>query len=282
VSGELEPHPFAEAFPMLPDDELAELADDIRANGLRHPIVLYQDRILDGRNRYAACQRHRVAPEFVKFDGDDKAALALVLSDNYHRRNVTKSQRAMAYVAAESVLTSKDKRGESHPTEAARAVGVGTSLIERARYVARHAPGLVSEVTAGHVTVSDAHQKAQAAERLAREQANTEAELQADTPDLYAEYAAGQIDLKEARQRHGARKSAAQSCAHFIVKAVTSLRDLHSSLDVDQDQLADAVRLNLLPTKDWPDLTAVALHVADQLASLDERLTRLTKEDTRV
>lgn len=266
-------HPFAEAFPMLPDDELAELADDIKTNGLRHPVVLYRDQILDGRNRLAACTLAGVEPEFVTFDGTDEEARALVRSENWARRSITKSQRAMAYV----LLEFKQDR-----IAAAGNAGVGRQLIERARYVTRYAPNLVPAVRSGRTTLNDAHGQAQAAERLAREQANTEAELLRDTPDLYAEYAAGQVDLREAKQRHGARKSGAQSCAHFIVKAITSLRDLHTALDVDQGQLADAVRMGELPPRNWPDLTAVALHVADQLASLDERLTRLTKEDTRV
>ena len=48
-------HPYADKFPMLPEPELAELAESIRANGLRNPIVLTPDGlILDGRNRAAA------------------------------------------------------------------------------------------------------------------------------------------------------------------------------------------------------------------------------------
>ena len=47
-------HPYADKFPMLPEPELAELAESIRANGLRNPIVLTPDGlILDGRNRAA-------------------------------------------------------------------------------------------------------------------------------------------------------------------------------------------------------------------------------------
>ena len=49
-------HPACTIFPPLPADELRELADDIAANGLRNPIVLFQGKILDGRNRYVSCE----------------------------------------------------------------------------------------------------------------------------------------------------------------------------------------------------------------------------------
>lgn len=49
-------HPAAAIFPILTGDALAELADDIRANGLRQPIVTFEGQVLDGRNRLAACR----------------------------------------------------------------------------------------------------------------------------------------------------------------------------------------------------------------------------------
>jgi len=36
----LPPHPPADVFPMLVEDELAELAEDIKASGLQHPLVI--------------------------------------------------------------------------------------------------------------------------------------------------------------------------------------------------------------------------------------------------
>ena len=50
-------HPLAAVFPMMTDDELQDLADDIREHGLLHPIVLDADGVLiDGRNRLRACE----------------------------------------------------------------------------------------------------------------------------------------------------------------------------------------------------------------------------------
>lgn len=63
-------HPAADLFPMLPEAELRELGEDIRANGLKQEIVLWKDPdvdtstmtvaervasmyLLDGRNRLA-------------------------------------------------------------------------------------------------------------------------------------------------------------------------------------------------------------------------------------
>jgi ParB-like chromosome segregation protein Spo0J len=48
----MEFHPIANVWPMLDDDALKALADDIRANGQSVPIVTYEGKILDGRNRY--------------------------------------------------------------------------------------------------------------------------------------------------------------------------------------------------------------------------------------
>jgi ParB-like chromosome segregation protein Spo0J len=49
-------HPAADLFPFMSDDELAELAVDIRAHGLLEPIVLLDGLVLDGRNRLRACE----------------------------------------------------------------------------------------------------------------------------------------------------------------------------------------------------------------------------------
>jgi ParB-like chromosome segregation protein Spo0J len=94
-------HPFADAFPMMGGEELAELVADIRDNGLRVPIE-YIGRhdeliIVDGRNRLKACFIAGVRPDFGRCHcvDSDEQLLSYIWSKNVRRRQLTASQRAI-------------------------------------------------------------------------------------------------------------------------------------------------------------------------------------------
>lgn len=93
-------HPAAELFPMMGDGELQQLADDIRANGQKQPIVMLKGKILDGRNRFIACVMACKKPWVVQWQGDG-SPIAFVISANLHRRHLTAAQKAA--VAAEAL-----------------------------------------------------------------------------------------------------------------------------------------------------------------------------------
>jgi ParB-like chromosome segregation protein Spo0J len=106
-------------YPMLNDDELEKLGADIKQNGLRHRIVLWQPHgdsrtfVLDGRNRLEAMERaglelneiylDRIAP-----DGPVDPA-SLVIGLNVHRRHLTKEQQAVLIVRTLDAATSTDR-----------------------------------------------------------------------------------------------------------------------------------------------------------------------------
>ncbi|NDB70204.1 MAG: plasmid replication/partition related protein, partial [Methylocystaceae bacterium] len=56
MSDEYEFHPIADLFPLIEGEEFEALCADIKKNGLRQNIMIYQGKILDGRNRYRACK----------------------------------------------------------------------------------------------------------------------------------------------------------------------------------------------------------------------------------
>jgi ParB-like chromosome segregation protein Spo0J len=68
MSNILRPHPLAALFPELPPEELAELARDVKERGQLEPIILHKGLILDGRNRYRACQIAGVKPQTEEFN----------------------------------------------------------------------------------------------------------------------------------------------------------------------------------------------------------------------
>ena len=90
----MEFHDLAAAFPLFDGPAFEELCSDIQANGLKVPIVLFEGKILDGRNRYNACMKTGVAPKFDTYDGLDPLGCSYSL--NAVRRHLTADQKRQA------------------------------------------------------------------------------------------------------------------------------------------------------------------------------------------
>jgi hypothetical protein len=86
-------HPLSEIFPLMAKHEYDALKADIDKNGLQCPILLYQGKILDGRNRYNACLDTGTEPKFDHYKGRNPEAY--VLSVNINRRQLTKAQASL-------------------------------------------------------------------------------------------------------------------------------------------------------------------------------------------
>jgi ParB-like chromosome segregation protein Spo0J len=141
-------HPAADVFPMMSDEELAALGEDIKKNGLKHAILGLKDsgEVIDGRNRLEAMERAGIYqdPQLVypMDDGDDP--VSFVISLNIHRRHLTKAQQADLVVAAikagekpvQVEPVSKGGRGKKNPVKdkalaAAKDHGISESTIKR-------------------------------------------------------------------------------------------------------------------------------------------------------
>lgn len=135
--GDLQFHPLANIFPLMEDDDLLELAGSIRDSGLREPVIIYEGAILDGRNRYRACELADVNPTLTQFTGDDAAKF--VIDKNLRRRHLTPSQRGM--IAAKlSTLKDGQKQQDKEATgipipQAAAMLGVNKDTVSNAKIV---------------------------------------------------------------------------------------------------------------------------------------------------
>lgn len=161
-------HPLASIFPMMAENELKELAEDIKQNGLRAKICLYEDKILDGRNRFKACRIAGVEPKFFDFNGNGDP-VAYVVSANLHRRHLNESQRGL--VAAKLAEMEKGRpKGASQKefkgplpklserisqAKAAEQLNVSERTVRTAKQVLKEAPKEeIEKVERGEKTVN--------------------------------------------------------------------------------------------------------------------------------
>src|SRR2546429_4853104 len=75
-------HPIANLFPLMEGEEFTALVEDIRKHRLQYGIVIYQGKILDGRNRYRACREIGIEPASTEFEGTEAEARDYVISAN--------------------------------------------------------------------------------------------------------------------------------------------------------------------------------------------------------
>jgi N6-adenosine-specific RNA methylase IME4 len=149
-------HPLANIFPLVEGPEFADLVADIREHGLHEPIVMFEDRVLDGRNRLRACEAAGIEPVFTVYTGDDP--VAFVVSLNLRRRHLDESQRAMVAAKLATLRAGDNQHSEGLPIgRSSELLNVGERSVARAREVHEHGtPELVHAVERGAVSVSAA------------------------------------------------------------------------------------------------------------------------------
>ena len=83
-------------FPEMSKEHFNNLKNDIIVNGYdkTFPVYIYEDKIIDGWNRYKACKELNIEPNFKEFKGDKKEAVVFILRTN-NRRDLTPYQRSI-------------------------------------------------------------------------------------------------------------------------------------------------------------------------------------------
>ena len=179
----MEFHDVANLFPLIEGQEFNDLVEDICINGLQQTIWTYQGKIVDGRNRYRACNKAGVAPRFQEWHGQG-SLVKFVISLNVKRRHLTSSQLAViALDVLEKLeeeakerqrLAGGDKKSESAkslPQNSGEAIGSGSESVKEAakllntnhdyvsaakKVAAAQIPSLLEHVKDGTLSVMDA------------------------------------------------------------------------------------------------------------------------------
>jgi AraC-like DNA-binding protein len=133
-------HPAADVFPMMSDEELTALGEDIKKNGQMIPVLLWNgDRsgpvLIDGRNRLEAMERIGIADDARVVETlHCKDPVTHIITLNIRRRHLTKQQQTELIIAAVMAAkppqveeVSKGGRGKVNETKT-KAVAIAADL----------------------------------------------------------------------------------------------------------------------------------------------------------
>lgn len=169
-------HKFAMLYPEATVEESRLLTNHIKRCGLQNPITVLDGEILDGRNRFKACQTAGVTPDFIPYEGkvDDTSILLWVIGQNSHRRHLSTSQLAIVAASCAEIFKSDAikrrnagvSRGVADLTAilqqgtaaglAAKTVGVSERIVADAIKIVKESPELAEKVRLGELKVNQA------------------------------------------------------------------------------------------------------------------------------
>ena len=175
-------------FPDMSVEEFNRLKADIQTNGFdpNFPIILYDNNIiLDGWNRWKACDELNKIPLFDYFDGTDEEAMALVMRSN-KRRNLTDERLTALALQSDDMMKaiqkqveegrraklvgndnankektttlnsdssiSKDKNENTTDAKIAKTIGVKRNQVEKIKKLKKENPVAFEQVVAGKTT----------------------------------------------------------------------------------------------------------------------------------
>jgi DNA modification methylase len=168
-------------IPPLTVDEFNQLEANILAEGIRESVIVWQDTIVDGHNRYQIAQRHNLEYDTSEmyFKSLDDCKEWMILNQ-FGRRNLSNYQRSVLALALEQVFRDKAKenlklsegRGKKGcqnsdnlidkidtKKEVAKVASVSHDTIAKVKQIEAKAPEEVKEkLRTGEVSINQAYQ----------------------------------------------------------------------------------------------------------------------------
>jgi len=193
---------FRDLIQSLTADEFKQLEDNVLAEGIRDAIVVWNDTIVDGHNRYQLAQKHSLQFDLheVDFNSQDEAVL-WIIDNQLGRRNLTdfvklELQQKRADVLYEqgrnvmsvgainrgfagnqhtkvdglSIIDKPSRTEPAHNTqkEIADSLNWSTGKVAQGQYVIKHAPEEVKEkLRAGELSMNEAYKAIKTEEKKA-------------------------------------------------------------------------------------------------------------------
>ena len=174
---------FKSLIPPLTREEYDGLESSILAEGCRDALVVWNDTLIDGHNRYEICSRHGIPFRTIQKDFDDRdAVIAWIIKNQFGRRNLPAYERARLALRLKPILAEKAKERQGTRTdlfnipqisagsetrdELAKAAGVSHDTIAKVEKIeAAASQELKEQLRSGELSINQAYKTIQHEER---------------------------------------------------------------------------------------------------------------------
>ena len=192
---------FSSLIPPLSDEEYRGLEESIISEGCRDALIVWNDTLIDGHNRYRICSEHNVPFKTIQKEFADRKEVKLwMIRNQLSRRNLLpyvrselalKLKPVIAEIARENqrggkggiLLPQKSAKAIETRDEIAKAAGVSHDTIAKVEKInAVASPEMKAELRSGNISINQAYKEIKNAERKNELQRQI-SELEAHSPE---------------------------------------------------------------------------------------------------
>lgn len=154
---------FETLIPPLSQEEREQLETNILGDGIRDPLVVWNDILLDGHNRYAIACEYDIDFDIVEMDfGSREEAKIWVVQNQFGRRNLSSWERSKLALKLKPTIQGKTPNVREDLAELA---GVSSNTIHRVDYIQNHAPEeTIEALNRGDISINKAYTEVKPAE----------------------------------------------------------------------------------------------------------------------
>lgn len=163
---------FQNIIPPLTSEEFNQLEMNILKEGIREPIITWNNFIIDGHNRYKIAVKHGLSYTTIakEFDSRD-AVVEWMILNQFGKRNLSTYQRSLLALNLKPMfqekIKSKSKRSKTNiKKQIAKIVGVSQNTITKVEKIQKNASNEIKDqLFVGKVSVSQAYNELRKEER---------------------------------------------------------------------------------------------------------------------
>ena len=169
---------FRKLIPALTAEELNQLEANILKDGIRDPLILWNDILIDGHNRYSIAMKHEIKFECVDmvFENENDVK-EWMINNQFGRRNLSNYQRSVLALELESVFKEKAKEQQIRKPESviqiseeqkpivvikevAKIANVSHDTIAKVKVIqATATPEVKAQLSTGEISINQAYQE---------------------------------------------------------------------------------------------------------------------------